>query len=67
MAGKVKANVEKYLRYIFKDILVLVIVVSNAHDLGGHGELNEKIKLLKHFLFYLRSSNLIGQLQRSVC
>ena len=44
MAGKVKANVKKYLRLIFKDIPdIPVLVVSNAHDLGGHDELHEKI------------------------
>ena len=47
MAGKVKANVEKYLRLIFKDIPdIPVLVVSNAHDLGGHDELHKKIKEL---------------------
>ena len=46
MAGKVKANVKKYLRLIFKDIPVLVLGVSNAHDLGGQDELNKKIKEL---------------------
>ena len=52
MAGKVKAKVKKYLRLTFKDIRVLVLGVSNAHDLGGHDELNKKImKLPTHQRF----------------
>ena len=46
MAGKIKANVKKFLRDIFKDICVLVLSISNAHDLGGHDELKKKIKEL---------------------
>lgn len=44
MAEQVKANVEKFLRHIFKDIPdIPVLAVSNAHDLRGHCELNKKI------------------------
>lgn len=61
----VQKHVETSLLSKFEDIPdIPVLVVSNAHDLRGHCELQKK---LRSFPCHLRSSNLVGQTQRSVC